>query len=144
MQKLTGTSSGKNNKSCGIFHNKSNKIEFAFFWFFYDFLRILQESAKWLYYLRFTFAAGSLKSFRFLRICPWLTENTLETFDFLQCHPRGWRPVRAAQIPASSSPAWPGKAGRLTRGSPQNVLWARMVEKGCRWGWSAVPGGDRR
>jgi hypothetical protein len=70
MQKLLGTNSGKNNKSCRIFHNESNKIGFAFFWFFCDFLRILQESAKWLYYLRFTFALGSLESFRFLRISP--------------------------------------------------------------------------
>jgi hypothetical protein len=31
MQNLSGTSSGKNNKSCSIFHNESNKISFAFF-----------------------------------------------------------------------------------------------------------------
>jgi hypothetical protein len=61
MQKLSGTSSGKNNKSCRIFHIESNKIGFPFLWFFCDFLRILQESAKWLYYLRFTFAAGPWK-----------------------------------------------------------------------------------
>jgi hypothetical protein len=29
MQKLSGTSSGKNNKSCGTFHRESNKIGFA-------------------------------------------------------------------------------------------------------------------
>jgi hypothetical protein len=31
MQKLTGISSGKNNKSCRIIHKGSNKIEFAIF-----------------------------------------------------------------------------------------------------------------
>jgi hypothetical protein len=31
MQKLTVTSSGKNNKSCGIVHHESKKIGFAFF-----------------------------------------------------------------------------------------------------------------
>jgi hypothetical protein len=46
MQKLTGISSGKKNKSCRIFHHESNKIGFAFFWFLYDFLRNLQETAK--------------------------------------------------------------------------------------------------
>jgi hypothetical protein len=46
VQKLFGTSSGKNNKSCRIFHKESNKIGFAFFSFFYNFLRNLQESAK--------------------------------------------------------------------------------------------------
>jgi hypothetical protein len=33
MQKLTGISSGKNNKSCRIIHHESNKIGFAFFRF---------------------------------------------------------------------------------------------------------------
>jgi hypothetical protein len=70
MQKLSGTSSGKNNKSCGIFYRESNKIGFSFIWSFYDFLRNLQESAKWLYYLRIIFAAGSLESFGILQICP--------------------------------------------------------------------------
>jgi hypothetical protein len=46
MQNLSRTSSGKNNKSFRIFHNKSNKIEFAFLWIFYDLLCILQDSAK--------------------------------------------------------------------------------------------------
>jgi hypothetical protein len=31
MQKLSGTTSGKTNESCRIFHHESNKIEFAFF-----------------------------------------------------------------------------------------------------------------
>jgi hypothetical protein len=43
MQKLTGISSGQNNKSCRIIHNGSNKIGFTFFC---DFLRNLQESAN--------------------------------------------------------------------------------------------------
>jgi hypothetical protein len=46
MQKLSGTSSGKNNKSCNIFHQESKKIGFAFFLFSYDFLRNLQEAGK--------------------------------------------------------------------------------------------------
>jgi hypothetical protein len=31
MQKLSGNSSGKNNKSCRIFHSEANKIGFALF-----------------------------------------------------------------------------------------------------------------
>jgi hypothetical protein len=54
MPKISENSSDKNNKSCGIFHNESNKIEFAFFWIFYDFLRILQVSTIPNYYLRFS------------------------------------------------------------------------------------------
>jgi hypothetical protein len=63
MQKLSGASSGKNNKSSRIFHHESNKIGFAFFWFVYDFLRNLQESAKQQYYWRFNFSAGPLEDF---------------------------------------------------------------------------------
>jgi hypothetical protein len=47
MQNLSGTSSGKNNKSCRILHNESDKIEFTFLCFstiFYEFYKILQNS----------------------------------------------------------------------------------------------------
>jgi hypothetical protein len=44
MQKLSGTSLGKNNKSCRSFYKEANKIGFAVFWIFYDFLRNLQVS----------------------------------------------------------------------------------------------------
>jgi hypothetical protein len=53
-------------KSCSDFHQESNKIEFAFFWFPYDFLRILQESANRLHYLRICFARRSSEVFDFL------------------------------------------------------------------------------
>jgi hypothetical protein len=46
MQKLKGISSGQNNKSCRIIHHESNKISLAFVWFFCDFVRKLQVSAK--------------------------------------------------------------------------------------------------
>jgi hypothetical protein len=46
MQNLTGTSSGNNNKSCRIIHNGSNKIGFAFLWFFYNFIRVFKVSAN--------------------------------------------------------------------------------------------------
>jgi hypothetical protein len=46
MPKILGNSSGKNNKSCRIFHNEFNKIGFALFWFFFDFIRIFKVSAN--------------------------------------------------------------------------------------------------
>jgi hypothetical protein len=58
---VSGTSLGKNNKSCRIFQNESNKIEFAFFLFFYDFLRNLQVSAIHKYYFNYQFAVRPLK-----------------------------------------------------------------------------------
>jgi hypothetical protein len=60
MQKLSVTSSCKNNKSCRIFHNESNKIGFAFFSFFYDFLRIVQSSANHMYYWSYNFVVRPL------------------------------------------------------------------------------------
>jgi hypothetical protein len=71
MQKLSGISSGKNNKSCRIIHHESNKICFAFFWFFYDFLRNLQETAKSLYYLSYPFAVRPSKRSWSLQCGPW-------------------------------------------------------------------------
>jgi hypothetical protein len=60
MQKLSGISSGQNNKSCRIIHHESNKIGFAFFQIFYDFIRNLQETAKWLLLLELTFCTKTL------------------------------------------------------------------------------------
>jgi hypothetical protein len=51
MQKLSETSSGKNNKSCGIFHRESKKIGFA--------LSIFSTIFYAIY--RFIFAAGALE-----------------------------------------------------------------------------------
>jgi hypothetical protein len=46
MPKISGNNLYKFNKSCSSLHQKSTKIEFAFIRMFYDFLEILQESAK--------------------------------------------------------------------------------------------------
>jgi hypothetical protein len=61
MQKLLGNSSGKNNRSCGIFHHEPKKFCFAFLWFFYDFLRNLQESAKCTLLFENHFAVSPLR-----------------------------------------------------------------------------------
>jgi hypothetical protein len=72
MQKLMGIiSSGQNNKSCGIFHHKSNKIGFTFFWFFCDFLRNLQKSENHFYYWSSPFAVRTLERFLRLQCSPW-------------------------------------------------------------------------
>jgi hypothetical protein len=57
-------------KSCRCFHLESNKIEIAFFLIFYNFLQILQVSAKPKHYLRIQFLhAGPWKE---LRPCNWV------------------------------------------------------------------------
>jgi hypothetical protein len=98
MQKLTGTSSGQNNKSCRIIHLEPNKIGFTFFCFFCDFLRNLQESANSLYYFSCAFAGRPSKRKASLQCRPW----------------ERW-PARAGQIPAMRRriPAGEGKGGAL-------------------------------
>jgi hypothetical protein len=70
MQKVSGNSWGKNNKSCRIFHNESKKIGFAFFWLFYDFLEILQDSAKGQTLFKNKLSQGSLELSRIHRYVP--------------------------------------------------------------------------
>jgi hypothetical protein len=60
------------NKSCSTLHHEFKKIEFAFFWIFYDFLQILQESAKSFHYWRCTFAPGPLELFKVSQMYPRL------------------------------------------------------------------------
>jgi hypothetical protein len=78
MQKLLGTSSGKNNKRCRKCHNDSNKICFAFFWFLYDFLRNLQEPAKALILFQIRLCSKVPGSFGFLTYVPLLRGKTLK------------------------------------------------------------------
>jgi hypothetical protein len=124
---------GKNNKSCRIFHNRSNKIEFAFFWNYHDFIRNLQESAKHLHYLRFTFAPGSLGLFDTSQICPWFTKNSLERMESPQLGPRGRPPAALLAEGGGGLVAHLWIDLRARRGS----------RSGRRW-WTAAPGGDHR
>jgi hypothetical protein len=64
MQKLSGISSGKNNKSCRIIHHEPNKIGFAFFLFLYNFLRNLQETAKALLLFELPFRSEAPEKIR--------------------------------------------------------------------------------
>jgi hypothetical protein len=131
MQKLKGISSGQNKKSC-IFHHESNKIGFAFYWFFCDFLRNLKESAKQQYYLRITFA-----------------RKTLERFVTLQYGPRGAVAGAAGQFRRARRGSWPGKGWRGARGSPRthsrvvSGRGGRRQGRGDTAGWR-VPGARLR
>jgi hypothetical protein len=149
MQKLSGTSSGKNNKSCRIFHIESNKIGFSFFWFFYVFLRILQDSAKQQHYWRFTFATRPLTGFPDSQICPWFPKTPWKLFWFLAMSPLAQRVTRLAGIPASRRRPRPGKWRRRARGSPRTQLRVALGRGGRRQGarrrsrvacaWSSAP-----
>jgi hypothetical protein len=95
MQKLTGISSGKNNKSCRIFHHESNKIDFAFFWF------LPQFSTNFTSFSQSTstigvnlLQGGPRKESVFCNVAPG----------------RGW-PARRSKILVRFAGVWPGKDG---------------------------------
>jgi hypothetical protein len=77
MQKLTGISSGQNNKSCRIIHHEYNKIGFTFFRFLCDFLSNLQETANSQVLFKNYFAIRPLRLLDpytgalTLRLTPW-------------------------------------------------------------------------
>jgi hypothetical protein len=128
MEKLTGISSGQNNKSCRILHNGSNKICFTFFSFFCDFLRNLQESANSLYYFS----------------CAYAGRPSERKFS-LKCSPWGRWPARVGKIPVMSRRSLAGEGRGAIYGSLALGFggWTgtRRLE---RWGAPAASGTGRR
>jgi hypothetical protein len=109
MQKLSRTSLGKNNKSCWIFHSESSKIESAFFWFFYDFIRILQDSANHNHYWSYSFSRRSPKLGGTWHICPQFTQNSSDRNLATQLGPSPW-PVAVRPNPARPAASSAGKS----------------------------------
>jgi hypothetical protein len=144
MLKILGNSSGKNNKSCRIFYNEYSKIGFAFFLFFYDCLRILQDSTKAIYYLRLGFTGRPLELLFLLQIGPWFTKNTLEITKEKQCSPLAIEAAVPAEIGRLRWRVWPGKEWGRKRGSPGLDLWPETGRKSSRRRPAAVAGGTRR
>jgi hypothetical protein len=70
IQKLTGISSGKNNKSCRIFHHKSNKIGFTFFWFSVIFYAIYKNQQTHFTILVALLQVGPQKDPGFCNVAP--------------------------------------------------------------------------
>jgi hypothetical protein len=118
MQKLSGIISGQNNKGCSIIHHESNKSSFAFFWFFYDFLRNLQESAKSQSLFKNHFARRSLETSDSYEYTLAFAVRPLELKGASQCDP--WRSAGAApaEIRRLAALGCGGKGGE-TQGSPR-------------------------
>jgi hypothetical protein len=141
MPKISGNSLYKFNKSCNALHQESNKIEFAIFWFFDDFLEILQESAKSFYYWRCTFTPGTLQRTKALQPCPWFTEKPSERGGGLQCGPWPWG--RRGSANSGEAGGAPGRAGVRGRGHAHlGLVGARSLggkaPDGGAWRWLAV------
>jgi hypothetical protein len=127
MLKILRIQPCENNKSCIIFHRKSNKIGFAFFWFFYDFLRNLQESAKCTSLFKIRFAAGTLESFKLLHMCLCFAKRPSGRFFTSQSGP--WAAVSGglAKFRRTAGRGRPGAGGGGALGpwGPISVLaWA--------------------
>jgi hypothetical protein len=147
MQKLPWKTMVMLYKSCSVFHEESNKIGFAFFWFFYDVLQKLQDPTKLLYYLTNYFTCRPLELFKGSQIWPQFTLTTLERNQSLQLGHWPWPPAATAKSRQA------GVAGGQGRGG--GGAWAHLGARGCRsssggvaddgarWRRSAVAAGGR-
>jgi hypothetical protein len=98
MQKLSGTSSGKNNKSCRIFHKKTQQNWVCIFLILLRFSTEFTRSSKSQSLLKLQlcsqppgFSAGS-------QLCPYFAVKTSESFLTLKCSPWGRWPAWLAGI----------------------------------------------
>jgi hypothetical protein len=132
------------NKSCSILHHKSNKIEVAFFWIFYDFLRILQVSAKGQTLFKNRLSQRSLEVSADSQPYPYFAQNTLEISQTLQCSPRTHGGGGLAGIRQLRRRPWPGKGRREARGSPHIGLRVWSGWRRCRQAGAPATGGEGR
>jgi hypothetical protein len=137
MPKIFGTSLDKYNKSCSAPHQKSRKIEFAFFRFIYDFLENLQDSAIWIYYWRCSFAPRILQRTKTSQLCPWFTRKTLG-----RSGASNWVPSPSRRRGSPDSAGSGGAFGRGGGGTRPQAHLGRRVDQSL--GGDDSGGGARR
>jgi hypothetical protein len=103
MQKLSHKSIYNLYKRCRSTHKEYNKIDFAFLGYFYDFIWILQDSAKTPKRLKNLFMSRPLERFGPSQIFPRFAPKTLERAQTMQCGPQAWGWWRS-EILAGCSP----------------------------------------
>jgi hypothetical protein len=96
---------------------------------FYDFLRNLQETAKWLYYLSYTLQQGSGKNWGLTEKPLVCTQTLIKSCLFAIGSPGAGR-RRSGQIPANRRPRPAGRGRRGTRG----VSWLDSG-RSSEWWW---------
>jgi hypothetical protein len=104
------------NRNCSTLHHESKKIEFAFFWSFYDFLRILQVSAKWVHYWSYSFALRPLEVSADSQPYPYFAQNPPEISQTSQCGPRAPAGGGPAKFRRTSGRDRPGAGGEWPSG----------------------------
>jgi hypothetical protein len=73
--------------SCSSGYTEHNKIEFAFFGFFYDFIWILQDPAQIHKRGKKHFSRRPLERSGGSQLGPWFAQNTPKLLGALQCSP---------------------------------------------------------
>jgi hypothetical protein len=115
MQKITGISSCKNNKSCGLIYHEPNKISFAFFRFFYNFYAIYKKQA-----IHFTIGVTVLQG------------GPRKDLWFRNVAPGRGRSARVAGIRRARRRSWPGKGWGGAYGPLGSYLGTGSVGRGGR------------
>jgi hypothetical protein len=128
-------------KSCSVFHMESNEIKFTFFWFFYNFLQILQGSTKLQTLFKNQVSKRSLELFCPLQIYPRLAFKPLERLKSPQCGPRGQPTARLAGFWRGWRRSQPGEWENATRCSPRARWWPKMGQRRLRWACTTTQGG---
>jgi hypothetical protein len=103
-------------ESCSSSHTDHNKIGFAIFGFFCDFIQILQVAAKNTQRGKNHFAHRPSERLKSSQICPRFAQNSLKVSVALQCSPRGQGAARLAGFRRGRRRGWPGKCWEGSRG----------------------------
>jgi hypothetical protein len=128
MLKISRIKPCEYNKNCSTLHHESNKIEFAFFWFFYNFIWIFKDSAIHKYYWSFILCLGPWKKLdphRYtlgLRIKPW---KELGPRNGVPGHGGGAALPILARPAALQAEQERGEECMLTQGPLMLGIWAR-------------------
>jgi hypothetical protein len=114
MQKLSRTSSCKNNKCCRIFL------------FSLRFYTNFQSFSKSHLLFKTRFYRQVLELLFLSRIGPCFTKNTLELMKEKQCSPWAWRAARLVEIGPLRWRPWPGMGWGRSRGLATVDSWPQM------------------
>jgi hypothetical protein len=134
---------GEYNKSCSSSHQESRKIEFAFFWFSYGFLEILQVSAIPLLLLKFPICTEDPTRIETSQLRLVYRKHPRKTWP-LAIPPLAVGAARLAGIRRDRRRSRPGEGSGSTTCSPRIGWWPQLGWRGRRRGRTVRTGGGGR
>jgi hypothetical protein len=144
MLKISRIRTCENNKSCSIFNHKSNKIGFAIFRILYNFLHILQVSAKLHHYRRCTLAPRPSERFQSLQLGPRFADKPFERNRTSQLGPWPRGTAGSSESRRLRPHSWAGSGSGSSRSSPRAYWWPWLGQGGRRRRSSTAAGGGGR